>query len=209
MRKKIIVTAFLLTQALSQNAHSSGYIYIYKQPDGDYLFTDRGVHKPYYQLLKRMYKPQAPATTSCMGASSYTLHKRARLYDPEINRIALADHLDPLLIKAIISVESCFDTHATSTAGAMGLMQLMPETAVHLGISHLYNPVRNLDAGMRYFSKMMSEFSNNVSLALAAYNAGPGAVIKYNGIPPYPQTENYVQRVIHNYHHLLAQSSGN
>lgn len=207
MRKKWLVTSILLSQAISHTAVASSYIYIYKQPNGDYLYTDQGVHKPHYRLLKRIYQPRVTpsrATVSCVGLNPDNRNSKAHRYDPEINQIALSDHLDPLLIKAIISVESCFDTHATSSAGAKGLMQLMPKTANHLGIGQLYNPTNNLDAGMRYFSKLMTEFSNNVSLALAAYNAGPSAVIKYNGIPPYPQTVHYVHRVITNYHKLLV-----
>ncbi|AOU99516.1 hypothetical protein BI364_03710 [Acidihalobacter yilgarnensis] len=194
----VVATAAL---NLTHTARADGYIYIYKQPNGAYLFTDKNVNKHNYTLLKRMGRPTA--TASCLGITRSILKKRARAYALTVERIAASNRLDPLLMRAIITVESCYDAHATSSVGARGLMQLMPTTGAHMGIHDLYDPINNLEAGMRYFKSLMRRFSNNVRLSLAAYNAGPTAVLKYDGVPPYPETQNYVSRVLAHYRKLV------
>jgi soluble lytic murein transglycosylase-like protein len=104
--------------------------------------------------------------------------------------------VDPNLIAAVIHQESGGNPGVTSSAGAMGLMQLMPATAKSLGVNNPFNPQQNVFAGTRYLRQMLDEFKGNVSLALAAYNAGPEAVKKYGGIPPYRQTKNYVRDIL-------------
>ncbi len=111
--------------------------------------------------------------------------------------------IDPLLVRLIIEQESAFDPLALSPAGAMGLMQLMPDTAWLLGVTDPFDPEQNVEAGVRYFAQQMDQFGN-VELALAAYNAGPGAVETWGGVPPYPETVNYVNSIMGRY---LAESA--
>jgi soluble lytic murein transglycosylase-like protein len=109
------------------------------------------------------------------------------------------------LIHAIVKQESCFNEKAHSKAGAIGLMQLMPGTADMMKISNPWNPEQNIQAGVKYISKMLSMFKGKKRYAVAAYNAGPGNVRKYKGIPPFRETKNYVKKVMGEYHRLKKQ----
>ena len=104
--------------------------------------------------------------------------------------------LDPSLLRAVIMQESGGDPAAVSAKGAQGLMQLMPATASSLGVSDPLDPGQNVDAGARYLSGLLNQYGGDTSLALAAYNAGPGAVATYGGIPPYAETQNYVSTIL-------------
>jgi len=118
------------------------------------------------------------------------------LFDGLINDAARENHLDPLLLKAIISVESGFDPHSLSAAGACGLMQLMPDTAKLFRIHNIYDPKENIDGGAHHFRNLLERFSHNLPLSLAAYNAGEGPIAQFHGIPPYPETQGYIRHVL-------------
>ena len=116
-----------------------------------------------------------------------------------ISKYANKNGLDEDFVKAVINQESGFNPNATSKCGAMGLMQLMPGTAQGLGVTNAYDAEQNIEGGTKYLKGLMDRFGNDKSLALAAYNAGPNAVKKYGGIPPYAETKNYVKNVLSKY----------
>ena len=130
-------------------------------------------------------------------------YKYSDKFDEHISTTAGWYGIDPLLIKAMIKVESNFNPEAVSPQGAMGIMQLMPATAERIGVSDPFDPMENIEGGVRYFNKLMTMFNNNTTLAIAGYNAGENAVIKYGyKIPPYDETIEYVNRVYAHYDYL-------
>ena len=108
-------------------------------------------------------------------------------------------NVEPKLVMALIQQESGFNQNAISKAGAQGLMQLMPATAKSMGVTNAFNPQENINGGVKYLKTLLDRFNGNKILALAAYNAGPSAVDKHNGIPPYKETQNYVRNILKNY----------
>lgn len=116
--------------------------------------------------------------------------------DALVEQNASTWQVDPALIKAVIANESGFNANATSGVGAQGLMQLMPATAAGLGVRDAYDPAQNVAGGARYLKGLLDRFGGDARLAVAAYNAGPGAVEKYGDVPPYAETKNYVQNVL-------------
>ena len=113
-----------------------------------------------------------------------------------INASSQKYNISPKIIKAVIKAESSFNANSLSSSGAIGLMQLMPDTAKSLGVKNPYDPAQNIDGGVKYLNYQLKRFDGNLEYALAAYNAGPSAVIKYGGIPPYKETQNYVKKIM-------------
>ena len=116
-----------------------------------------------------------------------------------VSQISKKHGVDEKLVQALIKQESGFNPKAKSKSGAIGLMQLMPATAKNLGVKDPYNTVQNVEGGVKYLKSMLNKYNGNVILALAAYNAGPGAVDKYSGVPSYQETQNYVKNILANY----------
>ncbi len=195
----------ILVIVLPANANTP--VFKSKTSDGTVMFSDAPVKNG--KIVRTSYvnhsgKPMA--TASCNGVSLKILADRARFIKGDIIAAASKYQVDPMLIKAIARVESCFDPHAVSVAGAQGLMQLMPATAAELNVSEPFNERQNLMGGSQYIAKMLEQFNNDLDLALAAYNAGPGTVRRYQGIPPYKETKRYVKQVQHHYA-LFASAS--
>ena len=133
------------------------------------------------------YKVQEPAKSSKVQIQNMVTNACAKY------------NIDPKLVMALIQQESGFNQNAISKAGAQGLMQLMPATAKSLGVTNAFNPQENIEGGVKYLKGLLDRFHGNKILALAAYNAGPNAVTKHNGIPPYKETQNYVRNILKNY----------
>jgi soluble lytic murein transglycosylase-like protein len=179
--------------------------YVYKENDGTSWITDRKMPQEKYTLMATIGRPTA--VVSCRNMTASKLEKRANTYKDAIEAYSIAYEVDPRLVKAIIATESCFDKKAISSVGARGLMQLMPATAKELGVKDSFDSNQNIRGGIKYFSQMLTRFNDNTELALAAYNAGPGAVEKYGGIPPYTETKGYVKKVLKRYAKYVAKSS--
>jgi soluble lytic murein transglycosylase-like protein len=191
-----LITALLMAASVDARPR----IYTYVDAEGLRHYTDVPDNNG-YQLLVLAHD----RTSSGDRYNSMLLAKAGR-YDSIIERAALSASLEPNLLRAVIVVESGFNPRAVSKRGAVGLMQLMPATAARFGVSNPYDPRENVDAGARYLKFLIDRFGHDVNLALAAYNAGEGAVDR-NGrqIPPFTETMAYVPRVLKIYRMLREQ----
>ena len=153
-------------------------------------------------LLAQVLNAELSAKSQTRGSSAGSQISPAGLtatgtsFDDLINSVAGENGVDPRLVAAVAKVESGFRPDAVSSAGAMGLMQLMPATAQALGVTDPFDPQQNLEGGTRYLKSLLQRFGGDQTLALAAYNAGPGAVAAYGGVPPYAETQKYVTAVL-------------
>jgi hypothetical protein len=161
--------------------------------------------------------PPAPLKPKAASAPAFATAKSQQPTPGELKemlaRAGSQHNIDADLLASVVLAESGGHAHAVSRTGAIGLMQLMPGTATTLGVTDAFVPAQNVDGGTRYLDQLLTRYHDNLALALAAYNAGPGAVDRYHGIPPYRETIAYVARVIREFNRrktvLLAQTSGN
>jgi soluble lytic murein transglycosylase-like protein len=194
--------AFLFVSLLAAaSAGAATRIYTYVDADGVKHFTDMPDNNRYRLLVL------SPNEMTQSGDHySANMLARASQYDAIIEKAAVSAAVEPNLLRAVIVVESGFNSRAVSKRGAVGLMQLMPATASRFGVSNPYDPLENVHGGARYLKFLMDRFGQNVRLALAAYNAGEEAVDRNGGqIPPFTETMAYVPKVLKIYHMLTSQ----
>lgn len=185
-----------LLLAFAAPALADDWIYVQRQ-DGVRSFSDRKPARGSYTRIPK--QGRATATASCAGLTEPLMQKRAATYAPIIEKVSAKHGLSPQLVSAVIRVESCYDRRAVSRSGARGLMQLMPATALSLGVNDSFDPEQNIDGGVRYLARMLERFKD-LRLGLAAYNAGPETVEAFQDVPPYPDTVSYVTRILKLYH---------
>ncbi|HYD49667.1 MAG TPA: lytic transglycosylase domain-containing protein [Terriglobales bacterium] len=201
MQRKTFIFLLWIWLAMTVSGAASADIFVYNDPQGVVRFTSAPTEptfRPYLNGLStwprnnwnwRSLRFERVSVGRTDGA-------RRKLFDPIIKEAAQRHKLEVALVKAVIRAESDFVPHAVSPAGALGLMQLMPATARMHKIYRIFEPRQNVEGGTRHLRYLMDRFNGNMRLALAAYNAGEGAVDKYGGIPPYRETQTYVQRVL-------------
>jgi soluble lytic murein transglycosylase-like protein len=182
----VFVGVLLLTGALQFQEAAAAGPYRFVDPEGALHVTN---------VPPRLH-PQEP---QAFAGASVTAGEQAPVPGPyfaAIEQVAAAYDVDATLVQSIIAVESAFDQRAVSRKGARGLMQLMPQTAAALGVRDVHHPLENIAGGVRHLRYLLDRYAGDLSLALAAYNAGEKAVDAYRGIPPYTETQQYVQRVL-------------
>jgi soluble lytic murein transglycosylase-like protein len=162
-------------------------VYAFRDKNGVVTFTNVPNHAGFRRVFRDTSRP---ATSNGVLDSGY---------DDDIQRASGRYNIDPDLIRAVIKAESDFKVSARSNKGAMGLMQLMPDTARLHNISDAYNPSENVEGGARHLRMLLDRYQGDLELSLAAYNAGSAAVEKHRGIPPFPETKEYVRRVLRFY----------
>ena len=189
-----MVRSFLAALALCALTPSLAHaqLYSWKDESGRLIISDQ----PKDPDAKTYLVFGSTVASKASFRSTKPASPRAALYDDLIAEHATANALDPDFVRAVIQAESAFNPFARSAKGAMGLMQLMPHTASVYRVLNAYNPAENIRAGVAYLKSLMTRYDNDVSLALAAYNAGPNAVEKYGRtVPPYKETRSYVARI--------------
>ena len=167
---------------------ASAQIFTWRDANGHMVLSDRPKDG-----APRAYKVPKAET---VRTTRFVAPEKTTLYDPMIRQHAELGGVRPDLVRAVVQVESGYNPYARSPKGAMGLMQLMPATAQQFGVRNPFNPIENIRAGVSYLRQLLDRYSNNEELALAAYNAGPGAVDKYGTtVPPYKETRDYVSKI--------------
>jgi len=199
----LILVGMLATWAIP--AH--GQIVSYKDSDGKRVFINAepvNVLRPArIPLLRTAANGITPSTTQSSFAASLEMSAADKAnrekIEQMIREVSVRYRVDPALVRAVMQTESNWNSRAVSRKGALGLMQLGPGTAQQLGVNNAFDPKQNLDGGVRYLHMLLERYNGDLDRALAAYNAGPGAVDRAGGIPRYRETRNYVQKVTDSY----------
>jgi len=192
-----LVFSILLCSALAAAVPAAAQITTAMSSDGRQVFVN--AEPPV--VTKLGARKQTPKAIYLPGEISFTGQDRPAVYldrdgaEKMVREAAERHKVDPALVRAVIETESNWNPMARSRKGALGLMQLIPATAQRFGVNDAYNPRQNVDAGVRYLKTLLERYNGNLDLALAAYNAGEGAVDRAGGVPTYRETRNYVQRV--------------
>ncbi len=199
----------MLSVSLFTSLCQAGNLYVYRDGEGSALLTNKKMSSGSYKQEKVTYYPDTNVhryrnwgNSESSVLPSFSKSKDA--YDHIIRAAAQMYGVSEGLVKAVMHTESSFNVNARSPVGAQGLMQLMPATARRFNVSNAYDPTENIHGGAKYLSWLLKRFNQNTQLALAAYNAGEGNVDKYNGIPPFRETQDYVRRVMSRYQNLYA-----
>ena len=202
MKVKITIPVLILLGLLTAPAQAR--MYLYQMPDGSRVVSDHPLINTKAKLVHR--SKQVKNMGHYVARRSLRAKRRMRLWSYFIYHQSKKYGIDEALVKAVIYTESYFNPNATSHKGASGLMQLMPATAEKYGVRDLYNPRQNIIAGIRHLRYLINLYPDNLSHAIAAYNAGENAVNRYKGIPPYRETQGYVKKVLKHYRRFqLAQ----
>jgi soluble lytic murein transglycosylase-like protein len=175
-----------------------GQVYAYVGKDGVRNYTSvrpAGLPSGAIRTIHYSYIEKCYACGTLPGLNFRTLRLNVAAYQDEIRAAAREHGVDEAIVRAIIHAESAFNPNALSRVGAQGLMQLMPATASRFGVSNAFDAAQNIRGGVQYLAWLLKRFNGNLTLAAAGYNAGEGAVDKYGGVPPYSETQRYVQRV--------------
>lgn len=188
------MAACLLGVLLLAPATTTAAVYRYIDKQGRVYFTDKPEHSGYRKLVQTWKGWREPS----FDARQFRANQRR--FAPLLAEIAREQRLPDALVHAVVTAESAYDPDALSSAGAVGLMQLMPATARRFGVTNRNNPRDNVTGGTRYLRVLIDLFGNDLRLALAAYNAGENAVIRHGRkVPPYPETQRYVRKVLDYY----------
>ncbi len=177
---------------------------VYKWVDENGIINLTNIAPPTSQQYQVLKFPCYASDPTCRSLNWNKVPLNTRSFSSEISGAAQFNSVDESLIRAIIHAESAYQPDAQSPKGAQGLMQLMPATQKQLKVSDPFDPASNIEGGTRYLADLLLEFKGDISLAAAAYNAGPNAVRKYGGVPPYDETREYVRRVEILYHRYQA-----
>jgi soluble lytic murein transglycosylase-like protein len=183
---RLLLALALVTAAA---APARAQIYSWRDANGNLVLSD----KPHEGAVERTF--EVP-TADRVRTTRFVESNKARAYDDIIVDHAQRHNVRPALVRAVIQVESAFNPHAVSPKGALGLMQLMPATARHLNVRNAFDPEENIAGGVMYLRQLLDRYDGNEQLALAAYNAGPGAVDRHKQtVPPFRETRNYVSKI--------------